>query len=446
MSLVDGGGQPARRARGRAGHGARGAGRGALAARAAGGRRPARGRPGRRWAGWCWSATGRRRCPGRRCRGRTGSPVRLLLAVLVLGLLVLGRSPRCRAAAGRGAARVWRWCWCPPGWCRRAGHQPVGRWSPATSGRATPSCWPPGGPGWAVLVDAGPEDGLVDACLDRLGVHGARAGRAQPPARRPRRRARRRAARPRGGGSRGRSGAASRGGRCATWPRRPRLRRRPLVQLTAGQPHAVARADHRGPRPAAPGAVARPRTTARAVNDSSLVLRAATAAGTVLLTGDVELAAQADLLAAGVDLRADVLKMPHHGSRYTSAGFLAAVAPRAVLVSVGAGQPLPASRPGPAAAGWSGPASPFAAPTRAGTSPSCGRSGGADGTPTWRAGRSGPAPRRTPNSSPGAIRCPPVAGGRPLRPRGPPAPRGRPCWWRARSPWDRSGRPRRRGS
>ena len=42
----------------------------------------------------------------------------------------------------------------------------------------------------------------------------------------------------------------------------------------------------------------------------------------MLLTGDVELAAQADLLAAGVPLRADVLKMPHHGSRYTAPRFL----------------------------------------------------------------------------------------------------------------------------
>ena len=73
------------------------------------------------------------------------------------------------------------------------------------------------------------------------------------------------------------------------------------------------------------------------VNDGSTVLRATTAAGTVLLTGDVEVAAQAQLLVAGVPLHADVLKMPHHGSRYSSAEFLAAVAPRAVLVSVGAG-------------------------------------------------------------------------------------------------------------
>ena len=42
-------------------------------------------------------------------------------------------------------------------------------------------------------------------------------------------------------------------------------------------------------------------------------------------------------MAAGAALQADVLKMPHHGSRYSSPQLLAAVAPRAVLVSVGAG-------------------------------------------------------------------------------------------------------------
>lgn len=73
------------------------------------------------------------------------------------------------------------------------------------------------------------------------------------------------------------------------------------------------------------------------INNSSVVLRAGTAAGRVLLTGDVELAAQADLLADVGDLRAEVLKVPHHGSRYSLPEFLAAVAPRAALVSVGAG-------------------------------------------------------------------------------------------------------------
>ncbi|MFD4675246.1 DNA internalization-related competence protein ComEC/Rec2 [Lentzea sp. NPDC058450] len=72
------------------------------------------------------------------------------------------------------------------------------------------------------------------------------------------------------------------------------------------------------------------------VNDYSLVLRAHTRAGRVLLTGDVELAGQAALLGER-DLRAEVLKVPHHGSRYSLPAFLRAVRPRVALVSVGAG-------------------------------------------------------------------------------------------------------------
>ncbi|MDQ5856511.1 MAG: MBL fold metallo-hydrolase, partial [Actinomycetota bacterium] len=72
------------------------------------------------------------------------------------------------------------------------------------------------------------------------------------------------------------------------------------------------------------------------VNNASVVLRATTPAGRVLLTGDVELDAQADLLAARTDLRADVLKVPHHGSRYAAEEFFSAVGPRVAIVSVGA--------------------------------------------------------------------------------------------------------------
>ena len=72
------------------------------------------------------------------------------------------------------------------------------------------------------------------------------------------------------------------------------------------------------------------------VNNTSVVLRATTSAGRVLLTGDVELDAQADLLANRTDLHAEVLKVPHHGSRYNTDEFLAAVRPRVAIVSVGA--------------------------------------------------------------------------------------------------------------
>jgi len=72
------------------------------------------------------------------------------------------------------------------------------------------------------------------------------------------------------------------------------------------------------------------------VNNTSVVLRATTSAGRLLLTGDVELDAQADLLGNNTDLRADVLKVPHHGSRFNADQFLAAVRPRVAIVSVGA--------------------------------------------------------------------------------------------------------------
>jgi competence protein ComEC len=72
-------------------------------------------------------------------------------------------------------------------------------------------------------------------------------------------------------------------------------------------------------------------------NNDSVVLMAETSGLTVLLAGDVEAEAQAALLADGVDLHADVLKVPHHGSPYSLPGFLAAVRARIALVSVGAG-------------------------------------------------------------------------------------------------------------
>lgn len=71
-------------------------------------------------------------------------------------------------------------------------------------------------------------------------------------------------------------------------------------------------------------------------NNDSVVVRLEVEGTSVLLSGDTEPEAQADLLASGVDLRADVLKVPHHGSAYQDPGFLAAVGPRVALTSVGA--------------------------------------------------------------------------------------------------------------
>ena len=52
--------------------------------------------------------------------------------------------------------------------------------------------------------------------------------------------------------------------------------------------------------------------------------------------GDIEPEAQRDLLARGVDVRATVLKVPHHGSDHQEPAFLAAVGARVALTSVGA--------------------------------------------------------------------------------------------------------------
>ena len=64
-------------------------------------------------------------------------------------------------------------------------------------------------------------------------------------------------------------------------------------------------------------------------NDNSLVMRIRYGEMSLLLTGDVEGPAEQLLLRSGLDLRATVLKVPHHGSKTSSsAAFLAAVQPR----------------------------------------------------------------------------------------------------------------------
>jgi len=109
-----------------------------------------------------------------------------------------------------------------------------------------------------------------------------------------------------------------------------------LVELTSGRRLSWPGLDLEVLGPSRPRAGGEEDTNT-AINDASLVLRARTAAGRVLLTGDVELAGQADLLDRHVDLTAEVLKVPHHGSRFSAPEFLARVRPRIALVSVGAG-------------------------------------------------------------------------------------------------------------
>ena len=72
-------------------------------------------------------------------------------------------------------------------------------------------------------------------------------------------------------------------------------------------------------------------------NDSSLVIAMKVRGLRLLLTGDVEPPGQQAIVASGVDLRADVLKIPHHGSARQDADFLAATNARVAIASVGLG-------------------------------------------------------------------------------------------------------------
>ena len=74
---------------------------------------------------------------------------------------------------------------------------------------------------------------------------------------------------------------------------------------------------------------------ARKANDASCVLRVSAGAGAMLLTGDIERISEEILVSFG-DVRAEVLLVPHHGSRTSSsAGFLAAVRPAIAVVPAG---------------------------------------------------------------------------------------------------------------
>lgn len=75
-------------------------------------------------------------------------------------------------------------------------------------------------------------------------------------------------------------------------------------------------------------------------NNGSLAIRLRYGTASVLLAGDAEAEAEADMVRS-CDLRADVLKLSHHGSRTsTTPAFLAAVWPQAAVVSVGRRNPF----------------------------------------------------------------------------------------------------------
>ena len=71
-------------------------------------------------------------------------------------------------------------------------------------------------------------------------------------------------------------------------------------------------------------------------NARSCVLKISAAGHSILLTGDIEAAQEADLLAGDVNLRSEVLLVPHHGSNTSSTeAFVSAVNPAEVVAAAG---------------------------------------------------------------------------------------------------------------
>jgi competence protein ComEC len=82
-------------------------------------------------------------------------------------------------------------------------------------------------------------------------------------------------------------------------------------------------------------------TVTKAANDNSMVVRVQDGDEKFLLPGDIEKRAENDLVDENAELAADFLKVPHHGSRTSSTdAFVAAVAPKVAVVSVGVDNPF----------------------------------------------------------------------------------------------------------
>lgn len=184
------------------------------------------------------------------------------------------------------------------------------------------------GDGAGLVVDAGPDPDLVDRCLDRLGVdrvpllvlthfHADHVG-----------------------GVSGVIDGRSVGSVLVSPLREPSDQVAEVAAATRGvavTEAVVGQTGHWGEaswRVVWPGEV----TTSEgsAPNNASVVLLVEVSGVSVLLSGDVEPEAQAALVAEGVLPRVDVLKVPHHGSKYQDETFWHAVAPRVAVVSVGA--------------------------------------------------------------------------------------------------------------
>ncbi|MFI9643831.1 ComEC/Rec2 family competence protein [Micromonospora sp. NPDC051925] len=266
-----------------------------------------------------------------------GVPGALLLAGATVGLLLAIRRPMLRRLLAVGVVavllgalpvRILAVGWPPRGWVLVGCD--VGQGDalvlPVADGRA-------------VVVDAGPEPSAVDGCLRRLGVrevslllvshfHVDHVGGV-------------------GGVFRGRRVVEVRTPGVAE----PSAGRDLVNAAVSGQQRRPGAGGTEVPRPAPVGwsyraggvelVVLGPpyplRGTRSDPNNNSLVLRATVAGVRILLAGDAETEEQRALLDRGPPdaVRAEVLKVAHHGSAYQDPEFLRAVRPSVAVVQVG---------------------------------------------------------------------------------------------------------------
>jgi competence protein ComEC len=253
----------------------------------------------------------------------------LVLSGLVLSALLLLRHRRIRAlalAALTGVAAILLPSrvialpgWPAPGWLLTA----------CDVGQGDAMVLATDEPGVAVLVDTGPDPALVDRCLDRLGVGtiallvlthlhadhidglaGALHGRSV--------------------GAIGVGPEVDLAAALAQVRRTAQAHGVPLVALPLGTRWAAGGLSLQvlGPRQLFHGTDSDP-------NNDSVVMMAQRAGIRILMTGDVETEAQQQLLNAGTDLAADILKVPHHGSSKDLPSFLRAISPEVAVIGVG---------------------------------------------------------------------------------------------------------------
>jgi competence protein ComEC len=254
----------------------------------------------------------------------------LALAAIIVGGLIALRSRRIRLGAMAAACgvvlAVLPMRAMSPGW-------PLAGWliTACEVGQGDGMVLSTGVPHTAVVVDTGPDPGLIDACLDQLGItviplvvlthlHADHVGGLTGVV---------------GGRRVGRIGMGPDREPAAAWREVTRTAGAsgiPVVELDPGMrwQDGDLTLEVLGPASAFHGTDSDP-------NNDSVVMMATERGVRILMTGDIEKPAQQALLDAHVDLQADVLKEPHHGSAKILPEFLAAVGPKVAVIGVGRG-------------------------------------------------------------------------------------------------------------